>query len=123
MAYVQTIIAKARMCGGAGLRVKQLAASLPGARPVPYRREDCAEPDPQLVAEIRALTPREQDRLAALAWIGRGTYAPSEWEEALSQIEGAHTPAMAEYVASLPLLGESLEDGLAALSQERNLRE
>jgi hypothetical protein len=119
---IEAIIAKSRMCSRAGVRVRQLAASLPGATPVPYHRGDCAEPDPQLVAAIGALTPHEQTHLAALAWIGRGTYAPNEWEEALSEIEAAHNPTMAEYVASLPMLGESLEEGLAALAQERNLR-
>jgi hypothetical protein len=89
---------------------------------VPYRREDCWEPDPALVQAIASLSREDQIRLAGLAWIGRGTYEPSEWEEALTELSFADTGNLAPYIAGLPLLSETLEEGLAALAQERNLR-
>jgi len=71
----------------------------------------------ELVAFIRALDIDEQLTLVALAWVGRGTYDLSEWKEALSLAQSEHTKRTAEYLLSLPLLGDYLEEGLAAFGK------
>jgi hypothetical protein len=81
--------------------------------------EDTAD-DPtqqELVQLIRDLDEDEQIGLVALAWIGRGTYAKSQWSEALEQARFAHNGHTAEYLVGLPLLGDYLEEGLAQLDE------
>ncbi len=64
---------------------------------------------------IRDLNLDEQVSLVVLAWIGRGTYSAAEWSEAILQARQAHNNHTAEYLMGLPLLGDYLEDGLAAV--------
>jgi len=81
--------------------------------------EDLAD-DPtqqELLQLIRDLDVDEQTNLVALAWLGRGTYKRSEWKEALDQARAAHNTHTAEYLLGLPLLGDYLEEGLAALAE------
>jgi hypothetical protein len=67
---------------------------------------------------IRSLDQEEQVNLVALAWLGRGTYEVNEWEDALSEARAAHNARTAEYLTSLPMLGDYLEEGLSALESE-----
>lgn len=69
----------------------------------------------ELTEYIRSLDEEEQSNLVALAWLGRGTYAPDEWTEALAEAHHAHNRRTAEYLTSLPKLGDYLEDGLAVI--------
>ncbi len=71
----------------------------------------------ELVEFIRALDEDEQLNLVALAWVGRGTYDLSEWHEALQQARSEHNRRVAEYLLGLPLLGDYLEEGLAAFGE------
>ncbi len=71
----------------------------------------------ELVAFIRALDEDEQVNLIALAWLGRGTYAVEEWPEALDEARARHGRRTAEYLTKLPLLGDYLEEGLAAFGE------
>ena len=64
---------------------------------------------------IRDMDIDEQSSLVALAWIGRGTYVVTEWEDALAEARGAHNNHTAEYLMGLPLLADYLEGGLDAL--------
>ncbi len=64
---------------------------------------------------IRDMDLDEQVSLVALAWIGRGTYSAAEWDEAVLRARQAHNNHTAEYLMGLPLLGDYLEDGVAAL--------
>ena len=82
--------------------------------------EDLAEDSTQqeLLHLIRDLDEDEQVNLVALAWVGRGTYDKSGWGEALKEARGAHNKHTAEYLLGLPLLGDYLEEGLAALEEE-----
>jgi hypothetical protein len=85
--------------------------------------EDFAD-DPtrqELLALIRDLDVDEQVDLVALAWLGRGTYERNEWIEAISQARSAHNTHTAEYLMGLPMLGDYLEEGLAALEEEREV--
>lgn len=79
------------------------------------------KPDDPVFAElrafIRALDIEEQINLVALAWVGRGTYDASEWPQALDTARAEHTNRTAEYLLGLPLLGDYLEEGLAAFDE------
>jgi len=69
----------------------------------------------ELIEYIRSLDEEEQINLVALAWLGRGTYSVGEWDDALVQARDAHNKRTAEYLTSLPMLGDYLEEGLAAV--------
>lgn len=71
----------------------------------------------ELVAYLNALDEEEQINLVALAWVGRGTYEASDWDEALQTARDEHNNRTAEYLLSLPLLGDYLEEGLAAFDE------
>lgn len=71
----------------------------------------------ELKAFIRALDEEEQINLVALAWLGRGTYETSDWDEAMSEARRAHNKRTAEYLLGLPKLGDYLEEGLAAFGE------
>lgn len=64
---------------------------------------------------LDALNEDEQASLIALAWIGRGTYAPGEIDEAISTAKAEHSANAAAYLFSLPLLPDYLEDALEQL--------
>jgi hypothetical protein len=66
----------------------------------------------ELLGAIRALNEEERIRLVALAWLGRGTFELGEWKEALGTARSEHSRRTAEYLLSMPLLGDYLEDGL-----------
>ena len=68
----------------------------------------------ELVEAIDGLGEEEQCGLVAVAWIGRGTYDSAEWTEALAAATDGHTDHTALYLTSMPLLGDYLEEGLAA---------
>ena len=68
----------------------------------------------ELVSFIRALDAEEQISLVALAWLGRGTYDILEWQQALDTARAERNQRTAEYLLGLPLLGDYLEEGLAA---------
>ena len=57
----------------------------------------------------------EQVSLVALAWIGRGSFAPEELEEALTTARSEHTNRTADYLLGMPLLPDYLEEGLDRL--------
>jgi hypothetical protein len=71
----------------------------------------------ELAAAIRALNQDERAQLVALAWLGRGTYALDEWSEAVATARNEHHRRTAEYLLTLPLLGDYLEDGLAIFDE------
>jgi hypothetical protein len=71
----------------------------------------------ELMEYIRSLDEEEQVNLVALAWLGRGTYSVNEWKDALAEALRAHNKRTAEYLTSLPMLGDYLEEGLAAVER------
>jgi hypothetical protein len=71
----------------------------------------------ELLGAIRALNEEERNRLVALAWLGRGTYDLGEWNEAVATAKSEHAHRAAEYLLTLPLLGDYLEDGLALFGE------
>ncbi|HUO03188.1 MAG TPA: DUF3775 domain-containing protein [Rhizomicrobium sp.] len=74
----------------------------------------------ELAECIRGLDEDEQINLVALAWIGRGTYDASDWAEAVSEARRVHNARTAEYLLTLPMLGDYLEEGLAAIEEKED---
>ncbi|MBW8269368.1 DUF3775 domain-containing protein [Caldovatus aquaticus] len=68
-----------------------------------------------LRAFINDLNEDEQAALIALAWVGRGDYDASEWDEALrlARERGAGRDT-AQYLLTMDLLGDLLAEGVAA---------
>ncbi|MGN6448698.1 MAG: DUF3775 domain-containing protein [Brucella intermedia] len=72
----------------------------------------------ELFAAIRSLNIDERQELLALMWVGRGDFSPDEWDEALSTAADRDNGREAKYLIGTPLLGDYLEEGLAALGVE-----
>lgn len=68
--------------------------------------------------ELRAiLEDLAEDQLAealALAWVGRGTYDASEWEEAFAEASESNAGSAIDELMDMPLLAGYLDAGLAA---------
>jgi hypothetical protein len=68
--------------------------------------------------EVRStLDDLADDQLAevvALAWVGRGTYDASEWDEAFAEANELNGEERMDEVMDMPLLAGYLEAGLAA---------
>lgn len=66
----------------------------------------------QLRTFIADLNDDEQASLVALTWIGRETFEPEDWEEALATARAEKTAPTEEYLVTMPLRADYLEDGL-----------
>ena len=68
--------------------------------------------------EMRAtLDDLADDQLAetlALAWVGRGTYDSSEWDDAFAEASDTDPESSIDDLLDMPLLASHLEAGLAA---------
>jgi hypothetical protein len=64
---------------------------------------------------IRDLNEDEQASLVALAWIGRGSFAPEEIDEAMATARSERTSRAEEYLIGMPLLPDYLEEALDRL--------
>ncbi len=68
--------------------------------------------------ELRAmLDDLADDQLAetvALAWVGRGTYDTSEWEDACAEANDIDPESAIDELMDMPMLASVLESGLAA---------
>jgi uncharacterized protein DUF3775 len=64
---------------------------------------------------IRDLNEDEQANLVALAWVGRGSFAPEEFDEALATARAERNNRTADYLLGMPLLPDYLEEGLDRL--------
>ena len=68
--------------------------------------------------EMRAtLDDLADDQLAetlALAWVGRGTYDVSEWDDAFAEASDTDPESAIDELLDMPLLGSHLEAGLTA---------
>lgn len=67
---------------------------------------------------IGNLNEDEQAALIALTWIGRGDFDATEWTQVLRQARERNVDGTApHYLGEMPLLGELLSEGLAALGR------
>ena len=114
------------------IRAKELEAQVPAADPDedPDNVDDIDDEGDQALSvledelndgieeEIQALLDDlADDQLAetlALAWIGRGTYDASEWDDAFSEANELDTDERIDELLDMPLLAGHLEAGLAA---------
>ena len=61
------------------------------------------------------------DQLAetvALAWVGRGTYDPSEWDDAFAEANDLNPDERVDELMDMPLLASYIEAGLAAFDYD-----
>lgn len=93
----------------------------PGSNPADDRDvgilEDYAD-DPTLQELTSALESLNEDELldlVALNWIGRGDFDKASWHEARRQARSIPKMDAPRYLLGTPLLGDYLEEGLAAL--------
>ena len=114
------------------LRSKELEAQVPAADPDedPDDVDDLDDEGDQALStledelntaveeEVQALLDDlADDQLAetvALAWVGRGTYDPSEWDDAFSEANDLNADERIDELMDMPLLASHLEAGLAA---------
>ena len=68
----------------------------------------------ELMEYIRSLNEEEQVNLVALAWVGRGTYDASEWDDAFEEASSLDGDEKINELMDMPLLAGHLEAGLAA---------
>jgi hypothetical protein len=77
-----------------------------------------SQPDNSTEMELRqaidSLSEDEQAVLVALAWIGRGDFDGSEFDQALTMAFERRLGPTSDYLLGLPLLGDLLEQGAAA---------
>lgn len=64
---------------------------------------------------IAGLNVREQACLVALAWIGRGSFSSDEFTEAVATARTERINRTEDYLLSMPLLADYLEEGLEAM--------
>jgi hypothetical protein len=69
----------------------------------------------ELKGFIHDLNEDEQVSLVALAWIGRGSYAPDELDEALKTARAERINRTEDYLLGIPLLPDYLEEALDGL--------
>lgn len=66
----------------------------------------------EIAGFIDALNDDEQAELVALCWIGRGTYEPEDFDEAVETAQNERVNSVATYLLGVPLLADYLEEGL-----------
>ncbi len=70
----------------------------------------------ELRALINDLNVDEAAELIALAWIGRGDFDASEWEDVVAEArQRGQGRRASSYLLGMPMLGDWLEEGLEAI--------
>ena len=108
------VIIKARECAAKVAAWDDAETSDHDAESILEAFNDDATRD-ELSAFIRDMNEDEQATLVALAWIGRGSFAPEEFDEALETARRERVNRTEEYLLGLPLLADYLEEGLDRL--------
>lgn len=72
----------------------------------------------ELKSVINGMNEEERNELVALMWLGRGTYALSDWKNAVEEARGADNDHTAEYLMRTPLLPDYLTEGLVLMTDE-----
>jgi hypothetical protein len=93
----------------------------PGSNPTDDDESEILEDYPsdatgeELRAGIDRLDQDETIDLVALAWVGRGDFDRSTWQEARTLAGERHQRKSSRYLMGIPNLGDCLEEGLAEL--------
>jgi len=61
---------------------------------------------------IAGLNIDEQAGLVALTWVGRGSFSPGEFADALETAKAEHVNRTEDYLLGIPILADYLEEGL-----------
>ena len=69
----------------------------------------------ELRAFVERLNEDEQAELVALFWIGRGSFEPDDWEEAVDTARAEATTPTADYLLGSPHFADHLEAGAEAM--------
>lgn len=69
----------------------------------------------ELADFIDGLNIDQQVELVALAWLGRGDYTRSDWQELVREASEAHSSHTGSYLTDMPLLADYIEQGLEEL--------
>lgn len=69
----------------------------------------------ELAEFIGGLNVDEQASLVALAWLGRGSFAPEQLDDAIETAKSEKVNKTEDYLIGMPLLGDYLEEGLDKL--------
>lgn len=70
----------------------------------------------ELARAIDELNDEDQIELVALMWVGRGTFTPDEWDEAMETAANERVHATSEYLMGSPHLADHLESGAEAMN-------
>ncbi len=68
----------------------------------------------EVQALLDDLAEDQLSEVVALAWVGRGTYDASEWDDAFEEANSLNGDEKIDELMDMPLLGGHLEAGLAA---------
>ena len=68
----------------------------------------------EIQALLDDLADDETAEVLALAWVGRGTFEPEDWEDALAEASDGERNDAADQLMDMPMLAPYLEAGLAA---------
>ena len=77
-------------------------------------RSDVLEQAPAVLVTDLDLGDDQVQEVLALAWVGRGTYDASEWEDALEEAADPNAEDPVDQLLDMPTLAAYLEGGLAA---------
>ncbi|NKX44905.1 DUF3775 domain-containing protein [Roseicyclus persicicus] len=69
----------------------------------------------ELRAFIAGMNDDEQAELVALYWIGRGSFDPEDWDEAVDTARAEATTPTADYLLGSPHFADHLEAGAEAM--------
>jgi hypothetical protein len=64
---------------------------------------------------IEQMNEDEQAELTAIYWIGRGSFDPDDWEEAVDTARAEATTPTADYLLGSPHFADHLESGIEAM--------
>lgn len=76
--------------------------------------EESDTAEDELREAIEEMNDDEQAALIALAWVGRGEFDVTEWDEAVQTAKERNVRKAAEYLMGMPELAAFLEEGLEA---------
>jgi len=68
----------------------------------------------ELRRTLEALNGAEMADLIGLAWLGRGEETVEDWPDIMERVADEHPEHPVTYLMQLPLLGDYLDEGLAA---------
>lgn len=77
-----------------------------------YQAREQSVGEAELRAFIEALNEDEKANLVALTWIGRETFDPDDWEEAVETARTEASTPTEDYLLGMPRFTDYLEDGL-----------